>query len=283
MSIYNLNIIQANLCWSLFWLTYWIFGFYLSWISYSLYNKQFNDTIDTNNDNNDNNINYNNINNNDNNNINNNDENKELNDKNIKEPNSLIYNIISNFFSKIIVTEKRKITDLNLVMFNLIQNMFWTWLTTNIVFMIPFRILEHTSIWLKFVLCLLFTEVWFYHMHIMMHHRQLYIKFHKKHHTFQYPYALTAMYSSAYETILCNTLSVGLGPILFGLPSPYIYIWFILVAFNSVFTHSGFKLKLFGYNIIDNSHDIHHQLFNYNYGPMIILDKLYGTYKFQNS
>ena len=106
----------------------------------------------------------------------------------------------------------------------------------------------------------------------MMHHRQLYIHFHKKHHKFQYPYALTAVYGTGYDAIICNLISVGLGPIIVDLQSPYIYIWFVIVALNSTYTHSGFY-------IFERSHDLHHQSNDCNYGTIGLFDKLYGTFK----
>jgi len=30
---------------------------------------------------------------------------------------------------------------------------------------------------------------------------------------------------------------------------------------------------------MDGSHDLHHELFKYNYGVLTIFDRLYGTYK----
>lgn len=202
----SINLIQANLCWGTFWITYWISGIYLSYLS----------------------------------------------DKS--------------------TTNCRKITDLDIVITNLFQNMFWSWISTNLIFLLPFRAFTDYNVLFKFVFCLLFTDMWFYHTHIMMHHRQLYIKIHKKHHKFQYPYALTGAYCTGYESIICNLLSIGLGPIIVQLSSPYIYIWFILVALNSTLSHSG-------YYIIERSHDLHHELFDCNYGTLGIFDKLYGTYK----
>lgn len=87
------------------------------------------------------------------------------------------------------------------------------------------------------------------------------------------------MYCSWYEAVICNLMAVGLGPVMLSIPAPYIYIWFALVAFNSTFTHSGFK---WGW-VIDGSHDLHHSSgFTVNYGTLTILDRIYGTYKDPN-
>jgi sterol desaturase/sphingolipid hydroxylase (fatty acid hydroxylase superfamily) len=57
--------------------------------------------------------------------------------------------------------------------------------------------------------------------------------------------------------------------------TPYLYIWFALVALNTTFTHSGFKL---GWLMV-GGHDIHHESYKFNYGTLDIFDRLYGTYK----
>ena len=119
----------------------------------------------------------------------------------------------------------------------------------------------------------LITEVWFYHFHLLLHHNQIYARLHKRHHKFQYPYALTALYCTGYECLLVNVISVGLGCVVFQIPEPYIYIWFFLAAVNSLLSHSGLRFPY----LIDGSHDLHHEHFNYNYGLSPYLDMLYGT------
>jgi len=69
--------------------------------------------------------------------------------------------------------------------------------------------------------------------------------------------------------------AAGLGPVMLEVGSPYIYIWFVLVAVNSTFTHSGLRLGW----LMDGSHDIHHETFKYNYGTLTLFDRIYGTYK----
>ena len=154
-------------------------------------------------------------------------------------------------------------------------NMVWTFVGSIILFYIPIRLDTTFNIIIKLLLCNLVTEVWFYHVHLMLHHPQLYKKFHKRHHEFTHPYALTAMYCTGFEAVFCNLLAVGLGPVMLNITAPYLYIWFGLVAMNSTFTHSGFRLGW----LMDGSHDIHHESYRYNYGTLTIFDRLYGTYK----
>lgn len=169
----------------------------------------------------------------------------------------------------------RPVKKLSKVLNNLWQNMVWTFLGTIFIFYIPIRLKTDFNVVIKFLLCNLITEIWFYHIHLMVHHPQLYKKFHKKHHEFRYPYALTAMYCTGYEAVFCNLFAVGLGPVMLGIPSYYLYVWFALVALNSTFTHSGFRLGW----LMDGSHDIHHETFKYNYGTLTLFDRIYGTYK----
>ena len=169
----------------------------------------------------------------------------------------------------------RPVKHLTKVLNSLALNMVWTFVGTIFLFYIPIRLETSFNIIIRLLLCNLVTEIWFYHIHLMLHHSHLYRKFHKRHHEFKFPYALTAMYCTGYEAVFCNLFSVGLGPVMLGITPPYLYVWFGLVSLNSTFTHSGFRLGW----LMDGSHDIHHETFQYNYGTLTIFDRIYGTYK----
>jgi len=169
----------------------------------------------------------------------------------------------------------RPISRVKTVLSNLIMNMMWSFLGTVVIFHIPIRLDTGYNIVVRLLLCNLITEIWFYHIHIMVHHPQLYKRFHKQHHEFTHPYALTALYCTGYEAVVCNLFSVSLGPIMLNVGSPYIYIWFVLVSLNSTFTHSGLRLGW----LMDGGHDLHHEVFKFNYGVLTLFDRLYGTYK----
>lgn len=175
--------------------------------------------------------------------------------------------------------EQRPPINLGKVLNTLGLNMIWTFVGSIILFYIPIRLVNNLNIVNKLILCNIITEIWFYHIHLMLHSPQIYKMFHKRHHEYNHPFSLTAMYCTWYEAIICNLLAVSLGPILLTLPPPYLYIWFGLVALNSTFTHSGYKLGW----LIDGSHDLHHSsTFSSNYGTLTILDRIYGTYKDPN-
>ncbi|GAG60380.1 unnamed protein product [marine sediment metagenome] len=163
--------------------------------------------------------------------------------------------------------EKRKITNLGKVISNLLVNMVWSLFGSLILSQLPLRMLTNSYLVTKFLVVYLIADIWFYHMHIMLHQGQLY-HLHKRHHEFSEPFALTGLYSDIYECIFLNTLAGGLGPVIVQLPPPYIYIWLAIISWNVLIAHSGSSMI----------HDYHHSKFKYNYGISFIFDKLYGTW-----
>lgn len=176
-------------------------------------------------------------------------------------------------------SESRPPKNLSKVLNSLGLNMVWTFIGSIIIFYIPLRIINNLNVINKLILCVVITEIWFYHVHLMMHSPILYKTFHKLHHCYNRDsFALVALYCTWYEAVVCNLFAVGLGPIMLSLSTPYIYFWFGLVALNSTFTHSGYK---WGW-VIDGSHDLHHFESSVNFGTITILDRIYGTYKDPN-
>lgn len=169
----------------------------------------------------------------------------------------------------------RQITQLQNVIPVLLINMFWSLVGMTAITYIPFRGLLNAHNLVKVLINYIITDILFYHIHLLMHQPQIYPYVHKMHHSFSKDvYALTALYCTGYEMIFLNVLSTSLGCVLMQMPPLYIYIWFFLVSLNAVSTHSGFTLSF----LIDGNHIIHHELFNYNYGTSVYLDKLYGTF-----
>ena len=154
-------------------------------------------------------------------------------------------------------------------------NMLWTLLGIILLYCCPLRALTDSHIIIKFIFTYIIMDVWFYHVHIMLHHPQLYSKIHKLHHhgKMVQPYALTALHCTIYEAIFLNVFATSLGPIIFQIPPPYLYLWYFFVALNSVATHSGLSIPFF----IDGAHDIHHRTLTHNYGISIYFDWIYGT------
>lgn len=176
------------------------------------------------------------------------------------------------------------VTRLQTVIQVLCLNMLWTLLGTVVIFCLPIKIAFENRIItyvldfniIKFILCNFITEFWFYHIHVMCHSGTLYKKLHKQHHEFTNTtmYGLTGMYSSGYESVVCNLFSAGIGPVVLDMDNTYLYIWFMMVALNSTFSHSGYT---YGW-LFDGSHGEHHKS-GKNFGTMTIADRIYGTYK----
>ena len=173
------------------------------------------------------------------------------------------------------VTGIRNVTMLKEVVSVVVVNMMWSFIGLIVLCFLPLRVNVEVHIFFKLFFTYVITELWFYHLHCFAHNVQMYKHLHKLHHKFKEPYALTALYCTGYETVVINCFAVGIGPIIFQIPPPYIYLWFIIVAVNSVATHSGYSF----YMLIDRAHDLHHFKFCYNYGTSPYLDMLYGTYK----
>jgi sterol desaturase/sphingolipid hydroxylase (fatty acid hydroxylase superfamily) len=172
------------------------------------------------------------------------------------------------------VDKVRKITHLKEVCTVLCINMFWSFIAVLMICFLPLRALTDSHIIVKLTLNYLLADIWFYHIHIMLHSPDLYRNLHKMHHKFSLPYALTALYCSGYETIFLNSFAAGLGMVIFSVPPPYVYIWFFLVALNSTCSHSGYKFWV----LIDGAHEIHHTHNNKNFGFSPWFDMLYGTH-----
>ena len=166
----------------------------------------------------------------------------------------------------------RKIEKLNKVVFTLFYNMVWTFFASVLLSQLPLRMMTDSHIIIKIIMTYIITDIWFYHIHIMMHQKQLYWT-HKLHHEFPQPYALTALYCSYYEAIFLNTFAAGLPVVVLQLSPICAYLWFFISAADSVLSHSGLNIPY----IIDDYHDLHHKHFQYNYGISHLFDNIYNT------
>jgi sterol desaturase/sphingolipid hydroxylase (fatty acid hydroxylase superfamily) len=128
----------------------------------------------------------------------------------------------------------------------------------------------------KFFVYISITGIYFYFVHRALHIPSLY-KYHKKHHEYIHPFALTGLYCSIFEMIFLNFTSLYI-------PSKFIYLTkhemifiCLLFSFNILKGHSGFK-KGFLSNIDHENHHIY-KTSNYCVLPFNILDKIFSTYK----
>eukprot|EP00441_Pelagodinium_beii_P023377 CAMPEP_0197652952 /NCGR_PEP_ID=MMETSP1338-20131121/34757_1 /TAXON_ID=43686 ORGANISM="Pelagodinium beii, Strain RCC1491" /NCGR_SAMPLE_ID=MMETSP1338 /ASSEMBLY_ACC=CAM_ASM_000754 /LENGTH=287 /DNA_ID=CAMNT_0043227925 /DNA_START=33 /DNA_END=896 /DNA_ORIENTATION=- len=127
------------------------------------------------------------------------------------------------------------------------------------------------------VFSILVSEAIFYHLHRAFHEtKYLYAKIHKIHHTWPAPVAIMATYAHPLEHIFCNLATVFTGPVLCG-AHPFVSLSYsLLFSVGAAVHHSGYWSDDLGI------HDLHHELFNVNYGNAHILDYLYGTYRSQS-
>jgi len=128
-----------------------------------------------------------------------------------------------------------------------------------------------------FLFGVLWNEVMFYYSHRLLHTQALYARFHKKHHEYTAPFALAAIYCGPVEMVLSNLWPI-LGIVnLYRFHIFFTYCWIANAIMATQTHHSGHKWPWM--TILDqqpNVHDLHHELFNCNYGTGI-LDYLHGT------
>lgn len=127
---------------------------------------------------------------------------------------------------------------------------------------------------LEAIVFIVAEEFLFYYLHRVLHNPWIYKYIHKKHHTWQTPFGLTAVYCHPLEHFLCNMLPVAFGPYFMGAHLVTTTLWFTVASLNAVATHSGFHLPFLP---SPEAHDYHHLKFNQNYGVFGFLDWLHGT------
>lgn len=133
--------------------------------------------------------------------------------------------------------------------------------------------------YLEFILAIPFfsfiEELLFYYSHFLLHHPRIYRHIHKIHHRYTSPVAIAALYAHPLEIILCNVIPFIAGPILLGAPLLIYKLWFYLGIINILNSHCGYELPFMP---SPRFHDLHHKLFNINYGVFTILDNKLKTY-----
>lgn len=124
------------------------------------------------------------------------------------------------------------------------------------------------------------NEVMFYYSHRALHSKALYPKLHKKHHEYTAPFALAAIYCGPIEMVVSNLWPfLGMASI-FRFHTFFLYCWVTNAIMGTQTHHSGHKWPWM--TLLDeqpNRHDLHHELFNVNFGNVGVLDMLHGTHR----
>lgn len=155
------------------------------------------------------------------------------------------------------------------------SNMLWTGVAGYAMTWIPWRVLTNSDPFVKMTAIYVATDIFFYHVHRAMHWSKIYKYLHKQHHEFQYTYALAGLYCGPFEMVVLNMWGTSIWPLLVELSSPYLEIWFFLLAVNVTLSHTTLTVPY----LISNHHDKHHIYYNCNYGISGFLDQIYGTLK----
>ncbi|XP_063674358.1 fatty acid hydroxylase domain-containing protein 2-like [Bolinopsis microptera] len=114
-----------------------------------------------------------------------------------------------------------------------------------------------------------------YYGHRILHMPRFY-KYHKKHHEWTAPMSIVSSHTGTVEHILGSILPAAAGPYIFRSHLFVVWIWSLLVLFNTTVEHSGYHLP-FLYSA--EGHDYHHKTLTSWYGTMAFLDVLHGTDK----
>ncbi|XP_063706615.1 fatty acid hydroxylase domain-containing protein 2-like [Culicoides brevitarsis] len=124
------------------------------------------------------------------------------------------------------------------------------------------------------IVMVLLEEVGFYYSHRLFHAKAIYKYFHKQHHEWTAPIAITAVYAHPLEHALSNLAPLGLGVIAAKSHIVTTCLWFLLAITNTMNDHSGYHFPLMH---SPEFHDFHHMKFNNCYGVLGFLDWLHGT------
>jgi len=132
------------------------------------------------------------------------------------------------------------------------------------------------------ILCTIVYDVTEYTTHRAMHSKYLY-KYHKDHHMFNRPFALTTFAQHPLDLMLQTC--AALVPILLACSNPIsAFLFIVILAVHGIVGHCGYedyRAFLTGGVIAGSSfHDMHHLAFSCNYGAFwSFMDRAFGTYR----
>lgn len=103
---------------------------------------------------------------------------------------------------------------------------------------------------------LLVQEAVTYYVHRVFHFPSFYRRFHKKHHQWTTPIALSAIYCHPVEHLVINLFPSILGPLLMHSHDLTIYTWYCYVVVDANLIHGGYQFPLSFISPV--FHDYHH-------------------------
>lgn len=140
---------------------------------------------------------------------------------------------------------------------------------------------DYDYIWqfFRFIVGIFIQDMIFFYVHRYFHlNKTLFKMIHSKHHRMINNYAMGTLYAHPIENIGLNLFSVFVSPLIVGLKYPLLKFWFIGAMIVPVFSHCGYRfIGLF--ERLNKSHDLHHKLYNCNFGVLGLFDYLYRTKK----
>lgn len=115
------------------------------------------------------------------------------------------------------------------------------------------------------------TDILFYSIHRLFHTRFLY-KYHKVHHEVTIPIALATLYVGEIDMLFSNTIPMIIHSFFIASNHITVKIWFALILTESIWSHAGYRIG-------STYHDLHHRRGTVNYGNLLFMDRLFGTYR----
>ena len=124
----------------------------------------------------------------------------------------------------------------------------------------------------KIPFAIVVEEILFFTTHKILHFPFFYKHIHKIHHTWNHPMGISATYAHPLEHLFSNILPIIISAKIAMLNYNTLRFFHISIIINTVLVaHSGFKNKFTEF------HDLHHTKFNYNFGAIGLMDKIFKT------
>jgi sterol desaturase/sphingolipid hydroxylase (fatty acid hydroxylase superfamily) len=124
----------------------------------------------------------------------------------------------------------------------------------------------------KIPLVIIMEEILFFSIHKILHIPFFYKNIHKIHHRWNHPVGISATYAHPLEHLFSNLLPIIISSKIAMLNYNTLRFFHISIIINTIIiAHSGFKNKFTEF------HDLHHTKFNYNFGAIGLMDKIFKT------